>query len=1816
MRLAIAAALSLLIALPAQAQDAPVPDRRVVTQTGQDFYGGDIGSIFETTFRDCHRACLGNPDCKALTFNSRAGACFLKSGVERIEPFDGAISARMVETTPEVKLRAAARARDLEFLTESDLDRARTLAARLGGRIAANGEDLQSMRQAGFAAEASDRMEAAAQNFAAAVTVSDHSDDWRDLARVWANWQGGNSSERRTRRREALLASINAYLRAENPAAQATTLLQMAGRLEALNRGRDMIPALRLAQSLAPRREIDDRLDYALRNYGFRVVSHNVDADPVTARMCVEFSEELAEAGVDYGPYVKVQGADRLPVEAKNRQLCIDGLEHGRRYSLQIREGLPSGGGETLRKSAQIEAYIRDRSPSVRFSGASYVLPKSANAAIPVVTVNLPEVDLAIHRIGERSILPAMQDRLMDRALNQLAEDKLAERTGEAIWTGKAEIRGEVNADTTTALPIGDAVQTFEPGIYVMTARIPGQTDRWDRVATQWFIVTDLALASMAGADGLHGFVRKLSSADAVAGAKVTLLARNNEVLGTAQTDAQGYVRFDPGLTRGTGGAAPAMMTVEQTGDFAFLDLSKPGFDLSDRGVEGRAAPGPVDVFATTERGVYRPGEVIHLTALARDGAASAIDALPLTLVVTRPDGVEYHRAVLNDQGAGGRAHSLRLGTGVPRGTWKLKLHTDPKAPPVTELAVLVEDFVPERIDLEVTAPEGMVQPDAPITATLAARYLYGAPGADLPVNGEVRLTAAEGLPGFPGFSFGLQEEEIGRISTSFGDITTDAAGNATFNLPIPSTDVITRPLLMTASVRVTDSSGRPVERSLSRPLAPGGLRLGIRKLFEGEAEEGGTARFEIVAVGPDGKQIGLDQVGWTLSRINYDWTWYEWDGRWEWEKSTSRERKANGTVALTADGRAVIETSVDWGEYELKIANLQGTYTAASVRFYAGWYGGGTAIDTPDFLEMGLDKDRYAIGETVKVRLKPRHAGKVLLSVVDNRLIDMQAIDVTQGETTVELPVTPEWGPGAYITATLIRPMDEAQKRNPQRAIGLAWATVDPADRKLDVTVTTPDQVAPRGPFDASVQVAGLQPGEQAYVTLAAVDLGILNLTGFKSPDPAGHYFGQRRLGVEMRDIYGKLIDGLNGTRGRLRSGGDAEARRQTSAPPTDDLVAYFSGVVRVGPDGTATANFQVPDFNGTVRVMAVAWTDKAVGNAEKDVLVRDPIVVNAAIPRFLAPRDESRILLDVAHASGPAGEVQVTIESDGGIRTPRAGQSVNVAEGQIQQVTFPLTAVEIGNPELRVRTTTPDGRELLKNLTLPVRMNDPELTRQNRIPLPAGGRLVVNADTFAGLDIGSARATLGVGPVAQFDAPGLLQALDRYPYGCTEQTTSRALPLLYFDEMADALGMTRRQKVQDRIAAAIERILERQSFAGAFGLWRPGRGDLWLDAYVSDFLSRAKAKGYEVPKRAFDAAIDNLRSELSYMGDFNEGGEDVAYAMLVLAREGAASIGDLRYYADAKAEAFSTAMAKAQIGAALAMYGEQTRADKMFRLAEDQVLFDARSDELRGWRYDYGSDLRDGAAVLALAAEARSQAIAPQRIINAIMTREREWTSTQEKVWMLMATTALIDQTVEGLTINGAPVQGSLIRAFQADTIGQDQVVIQNTSGQATQAVLTTYGVPIQPEPAGGKGYRIERVYHTMDGTPVSPETVAQNDRLVVVLTIHSDEKRNARLIIDDPLPAGFEIDNPNLLRSGSIAALDWLDTVDEVQNAQFLSERFLAAVDHSGRSSFQLAYILRAVSPGLFHHPAALVEDMYRPDYRAWTATGQVRVVAATR
>jgi uncharacterized protein YfaS (alpha-2-macroglobulin family) len=376
-----------------------------------------------------------------------------------------------------------------------------------------------------------------------------------------------------------------------------------------------------------------------------------------------------------------------------------------------------------------------------------------------------------------------------------------------------------------------------------------------------------------------------------------------------------------------------------------------------------------------------------------------------------------------------------------------------------------------------------------------------------------------------------------------------------------------------------------------------------------------------------------------------------------------------------------------------------------------------------------------------------------------------------------------------------------------------------------------------------------------------------------------------------------------MQGTRGAIRSGGDGMGLPADAVPPSQAPLAFYSGIVRVGPDGRAAVTFDLPPFNGTARVMAVAWSKQRIGNAATDVVIRDPVVLAGTLPRFLSVGDQSRLLLQLHNVELPAGEFTVDIDLDGPVLLPAASlqQKLRLPANGRGTVVVPLTAAGAGTAAIDV-TVSGAGFEGSQRFALRVQPGSGGLIRRTVRPLEAGRSLTVSQDLLADILPGTGAVSLSVSPLAALDVPGLLQALDRYPYGCSEQIVSRALPLLYVNRLASIERLALDGAADARVREAIERLLARQGSNGSFGLWSVGGEDMWLAAYVTDFLTRARERGFAVPQVAFTLALDRLRNFVANTTELDDNASTLAYAAYVLARNGRPVMGDLRYFADTK--------------------------------------------------------------------------------------------------------------------------------------------------------------------------------------------------------------------------------------------------------------------------------------------------------------------------
>jgi uncharacterized protein YfaS (alpha-2-macroglobulin family) len=441
--------------------------------------------------------------------------------------------------------------------------------------------------------------------------------------------------------------------------------------------------------------------------------------------------------------------------------------------------------------------------------------------------------------------------------------------------------------------------------------------------------------------------------------------------------------------------------------------------------------------------------------------------------------------------------------------------------------------------------------------------------------------------------------------------------------------------------------------------------------------------------------------------------------------------------------------------------------------------------------------------------------------------------------------------------------------------------------------------------------------------------------------------------------------------------------------------------------------------------------------------------------------------------------------------------------------------------------------------------------------------------------------------------------------------------MPLLYVNDLAVEAHLAMDTAVDQRIKDAIDRLLARQGSNGSFGLWSAGGDDVWLDAYVTDFLTRAREKGFVVPDVLFKTALDRIRNSVVNADEpEKDGGRNLAYGLYVLAKNGTAPIGDLRYLADTKLKDIATPIAKAQLAAALALVGDRARAERVYAAAVESLN---PKPVLQFGRTDYGSSLRDAAALVSLAGEGN----APRATLNLAVQRVEAargltpYTSTQENAWLVLASRALAKEAnTLSLSIDGEPVKTALYRNYRSTDFAGKTITLTNTGDTTVQAVVSVTGAPITPEPAASNGFKLERNYFTLDGKPADPSRAKQNDRFAVVLKVTEASPQYGQIMVVDYLPAGFEIDNPKLVSSGDSGTLNWIEDGVEPTNTEFRDDRFNAAFQRNSndKAVFTAAYIVRAVSPGKYVLPQAYVEDMYNPSRYGRTGTGTVEVRSA--
>ena len=1598
---------------------------------------------------------------------------------------------------------------------------------------------------------------------------------------------------------------------------------------------------------------------------GFAVWTSRLDVTGSGPRACIRLSRPL-DTRRSYGDYVTVSPDLGHPaaVTVAGDELCVAGVGYEGRTVTLLR-GLPAADGEVLQANADVVFEAGAKPVYVGFAGGGVILPREDADGLGLETVNVTRVHIEVWRVPDRNLVrkeisapePTPEGGYdYDGGSDSVGDD------GRKIWSGDMAVRGSPDQRVTSVFPLGAVLKTLEPGAYLIKAadasglrgqpQKPGmEEDRNPARARRWVIFTDMALQAYDGSDALDVTVRSLKTARALSGARVTLVGKDGGELAAATSDSAGRAHFARALLAGDNGAAPSrVMAYGPRGDFTVMDIERAPIDLSKQDVAGRIIPGggpktgkaaidpaaAVDAFLYADRGIYRPGETLHLVALMRDRLARAVKARGGALVIRRPSGLEFSRTHFAASPSGAVTLDTTLPAVAPRGVWKASLEMDGADSPSGEVSFQVEDFVPQRLAVTLAGDA-----DRPVVAgesrrvQVSARFLYGAIAASLPVRSEARVFADPNpFPALKDYRWGDQQAPVPEKLLQGPPSVTDGAGHAVQILNSTVLGGSAQPLLARFTASVFEPGGRPVSEDASLKVRLKPLYLGV-KVTAG-AGETPLQTFEVIAVDANGRRVAAPRAHYKLIAERWNYDWYEQNGRWAWRRSSRDIAIADGQIDIAAGAPARIAKRLAWGDYRLELDDAV-TGARTVIRQSSGWSEPADGVEPPDAARVSAVRTGYRVGDTVEIHVSAPFAGEAEVAVATDRLISTSAVHVPKEGATVRLKADANWVGGAYVMVTVVQPRDAVSSPKPRRALGLVYVPMEQPGRKLTVTLATPQILDSKAPVIVPLTVKGLGMGEKAHVTLAAVDEGVLRLTHQKNPDPIGWYFGKRALGVSYRDDYGRLLNPNLGAAGAVNFGGDEFGGAGLSVVPVR-TVALWSGVVETGPGGHATIRLPPGDFNGQLRLVAVAWTDKAVGGGATEMTVRQPVVAELALPRFLAPGDRARATLQLDNVAGRAGVYRADVLAAGGFRVP-AGQSYTLAAGQ--RIAQPIEIVAPARPSigsLEFRASGP-GFAADRRYPIQTRLGWGPVTRVVTALQAPGESYTPPAGLLDGFAAGGVSLTVSYSPFRGFDPEPIAEALSRYPYGCSEQLTSAASPLLYAAALGAAPGA---RPATGSLSATVAKLLDREALDGSFGLWRVGDGeaDPWLGAYIVDFLLEARAHGAAVPNDALARAPSGMRlisrpdgfSGVGYQMEtpFWPGADRqrlqaenrrlrsraAAYALYDMAKAGQGDLARLRWFHDVGLKTEPSPLARAHVGAGLAAMGDRVRAHDSFVEAVKALGFREQGDA-------YQSPLRDLAGVIALAYEAGETGIARQlqgQLENTV--RAPDSLNTQEQAFLLRAAGAMF-AAARPASIRASGVQALSATRFSVGRLADARLV--NAAQGGIWRTVTVAGLPVAAPRPGGAGLHLEKQFIGLDGAAVDPSALKQGQQVIVRLSGRADDQKPMLTVVDDALPAGLEIESvPRPVDAqgappddtgaksapGRFAFLGKL-TQPSVQEKR--DDRYVAAFRLEGGKPFVLAYVARAVTAGDFFLPGAEARNMYRPGVNAHTAANRLKVAS---
>ena len=1519
--------------------------------------------------------------------------------------------------------------------------------------------------------------------------------------------------------------------------------------------------------------------------------------------------------------HISVDPSIEYEIVADYRYVELRGdFEAGIGYTVTVQPGLMATDGSILEKEFSTRAILQNLDPSVDFVGEGIYLSREGNLNVGLATINVEKVQIEIQKVYANNLIYLLHT-------NAMRHDRYGYRYGANIRNlGRQIHREEItiprrrNEEVVTPINLKEFLDNDRIGIFSVGAFKSDQ--RW-RSARRWVMITDLGIMTKKSGDQLLIWINSLSTLKPIVGARVTLLSRNNQTLLTGSSDSRGLVTFSS-IREAVRDFEPYLILASHGEDLSFVELDRRRLSTSDFDVGGRPyVQDGFTAFLYTDRGIYRPGEKAHLVAIVREGGIRVPPPFPLRVEVLGPDNQVLHefRSKTNDEGAS--EFLIELPPYIRTGRYTAKAYVG-KENEIGRTAFNVEEFMPDRIKVKIETDSlhyGIGQ-DVPVR--IEAVNLFGPPAAGRRTHLSYEIQSSRfSPPKWREFTFFDHKKSFKTRSFDMGDATLDSEGKHTYSLKLPEQLFPPSSLRGVITATVFEPGGRAVTAYYTLNLHAYSLYVGLRRLEKGYAEVGDPQEFEFIVVDRDGEVSPERECEVSFYKIVYQ-TVLRRSGRRGYRYISERQEILIQTFKVTSRGvgEKISVKPMDYGRYRIEVKDLESSSTS-SVGFYAsGWGYAPWAMDQPERLEIDLDKPLYLPGETAKVQIRSPFSGKLILTVEREKIVDQQIHMMEENTATIDLPVSIDYKPNVYISVSVIRSTQSLERHAPVRAFGVVPLMVDNSDNQLTIDLDLPEEMRPRGPLKISFHVKGFKDGRKSrpYITIAAVDEGVLQLTDFQTPDPFNFFFSKKRLEVESYDLYSAVLPEVEKTTSSSSPSGDREEaeRKKRLIPITVTRVkpvALWSGLLRTDSRGRGSVTLDVPQFNGTLRVMAATFSGNQFGASGKDVIARDPIVLTPTYPRFISSRDKFFIPVSIFNGTGKKDRFEVTLDVEGPVEKPikstqvftlkpegegQALYSLNALDG-MGKVTFKLSA-KGGGEETRITTDVP-----LRPPSPPITLTGSGVVKEGAdgsFDFP--GNWIQGTTTF---DL-----TLSPFPLLQF--AGSLQYLLRYPYGCAEQTTSKVFPLLYFNDLARLIEpeLFGTRGADYFIQEGIIKLENMQLVDGGFSFWPRRRVvNTWTSVYVTHFLVEARKAGYEVSDRIYNRMIRALQRGLRgrIVEDWHR--PTRAYACYVLAAAGKPNKSAMLYLKNNELDRMPD-YSQFHLAGAFALSGDLNTAFSLFPTTVEP------KEVKRETGRNFNSSTRAKAVMLDILAEVSPDHVAVPRLLRSLgeaASKRNRWYTTQENAFAFLALGKILRKQEPGVykgevTIDGKRYSGfeSKDERFQEKEWGGKRVTIQIKGKGNCYYYWKAFGISKDPVHEYDKELWVRRTYYSKDGDLMMNQPFKQGDLIVAKISCRATTENLENVIITDLLPGGFEIENPRL---ESRAGIPWIGK--RRYNPEYMDirdDRLLLSVSLRRQQEMNFYYALRVVTRGDFILPPVVGEAMYDPAKSSVGSSGRIVVI----